>query len=140
MVSAHIRIDGTQRLRANLRRIAGNVPRRLLDPAQRELAIWGQRYARSHQGFQNRTWSAHRSIQPEQSRNAPGTGRFESGWALTAGGVTAPYFRFLERGTVYITPRRTIARTFRAMRARAQSVLARHVLSRFDYTVRSVVR
>lgn len=140
MVSADLRIDGTERIRGNLRRLSRRLPGELTLPAQRRLAQWGQRYARANQGFRNRTWNANRSIEPQQQRNAPGTGRFESGWALTAGGRRAPYFRFLERGTRHISPRRTLQRAFNAMRRIARRLVVQDTRRRFPGTVRRIIR
>lgn len=135
MVAARITIDGERNLRRNLNRLRRDLPGRIASPGMRELGLFGQQYARTHRGgWNNRTGNAWRSIRVEQQRDAPGTGRFQSGWALVAGGRRAPYFVYLEARYA------TIRMAFNAMRRNGARIVSRRARREFGQAVRRIIR
>lgn len=134
MVSVSIRVEGTQRLRVNLRGIQREFPEAVFAPASKKAAERGARYARANKGFRNRTFKLVRSIGVSRGRSR--RGRFVQGYALVMGNARAYYARFIEFGTEHINARRTLQRAYQYLRARAFGIIV--MQSRRDF--RSAVR
>ena len=118
-----MRIDGTQKIRANLRELQSVVSVKLTNAVVRDIGRYAVNWARAHQGFNNITFKATRSIRIEQSRGA--SGRFERSYAIVFGNRKAYYAKYLEFGTAYIRPRNTIGRTLRHLTSHGISLAAR---------------
>lgn len=164
MVAISTRVDGTLKLRRNLSALTRRLPTALVVPGAVALAEEGVRYAKANKGFNNRTGDAEGSIMVEQSRDAgsgsygavaqasghatavaglagsTGSGRFETGVAVVAGGPDAPHFRFLEFGTIYIAARRTIGRTYDHLRRVGGRIMSSTARRNFPGAVRRIVR
>ena len=118
-----IRLDGTRKMRANLRELQTVVSVRMTNAVTREMARQAIPWARANQGFNNITFKATRSIGYEQSRGA--SGRFEKSYALVFGNKKAYYAPYLEYGTRFIRPRQTLRRTLRWLTSHGPAIAQR---------------